>query len=368
MRVNVNRELLSRELSTAQNIVEKKTTIAILTNVLLRVSEGMIHLTATDLDLTYQSQVEADIEEDGSLTVLASKISEIFRLLPTDDVSMYLTEHSRLRVEGQSLFYELPTQSADDFPRIPEVGDFGGITVRHNILKLGLEKVLPSIAQDEYRYQFGAILARMKNEELELISMDGHRLNHVTIPARLDPGVNFPDVLITRKAAHELIRLDGGDTVRLVQHEKFVAFLYANRKMTCRQPQVSFPDYQSFLQHRNDELQLVFNRHDMAESIKRVSVVSGGNYRGIKFILKPNSLTLDGSHPDYGEAVETLTVEYDGPAQEIAFDSRYLQEFLQTVHTDRVHAYFKNRDEKVLFTPEGEDDIQHQHILMPMTL
>ncbi|HPR62822.1 MAG TPA: DNA polymerase III subunit beta [Thermoanaerobaculia bacterium] len=367
MRLNVSREHLSRELSVAQNIVEKKATIAILTNVLLNVTKNDIHLTATDLDITYQSRVPVEVEEEGSVTVLASKVSEIFRLIPDKEVRVFMTEHDRLRVEGDSLFYELPTQSPEDFPKVPDVEDFGGMTVDHRLLRTAFEKVLPSIAQDEYKYQYGAILAKTNESELELVSIDGYRMNFVTLPVRVDTGVTFPDILITRKAAQEIVKIEDEKEVRLVQHDKFIAFLYGARKMTCRQPQVNFPDYSGFLENRGSKV-FVFDREEMAEAIKRVSIVSAGNYKGIKFILENGKLTLDGSHPDYGEAVETLSVDYEGSPVTIIFNARYVQDFLSTVHVERVHVYFTDPEKKVFFVPDGEEDISHSSILMPITL
>lgn len=361
----VSREILRKELSIAQAVVEKKTTIPILLNVLLKVENDFLKIIATDLDVTYHSHVPVTAKKQGSATVMASKLSEIFSLLPEGDVEFILRENGKLHISSQNVNYDLSVLPEENYPKVPYAEEKKGIEVDYNLLQEGLIKTLPSVSIEEYKYQLGGICFKVNGNNLELASTDGHRLSRIIINCEVKENYVFEECIIPRKACAEISRLEKEDKVLIYNFDQFTAFIFNEKQIVARKLQSKFPDYKSYLSERGDKSFSVL-KDKLYDAVRRVSVISLGKYYGIRFLLNKGKLVLDGSHPDIGEAIEEIDVDYSGEQFHITFNAKYLLDFLGTVSDTKINVYFKDTKSKATFIPE--EKIDHIYILMPMTV
>jgi DNA polymerase III subunit beta len=362
----VERDLMRQEMSITQAIVEKKTTVAILVNVLLRVDKNTLQLTATDLDVTYHAKLPVEVKKEGGATVLASKLAEIFALLPENRVEMKLKDNGRLLISSGAVNYELAILPPEDYPKVPRCDDGHGIKVAYELLQKGMVRTIPSVSMDEYRYQLGGVCFKMAEGKLELASTDGHRLNRVILPAEVEKGYVFPEGIVPRKACHELTKMDGEDTCHVGHQDQFITFRFKNRELIARKLQNKFPDYTSYVTQFGEK-DLVIERDALFEAVRRVSILGSGKYYGIRFFINTGKLKLDGSHPDIGEAIETLEIDYKGEPMQIGFNSKYLLDFLNSIAAGPIKMHLKDSNSKGVFLPQ-DASIDHVYVLMPMTL
>lgn len=362
----VSRDILRKELSIAQSVVEKKTTIPILVNVLLKTEKGFLKIVATDLDVTYHSRVPADVKKEGSATVMASKLSEIFSLLPDGNVEIVLKDQGKLHIAAENVNYDLSVLPEEDYPKVPFVEEKKGIEVDYNFLQEGLIRTLPSVSMEEYRYSLGGVCFKVEEDNLELASTDGHRLSRVIVKCKVKDKYVFEESIIPRKACAELSRMDGENFVTINNFEQFTAFIFNDRQIIARRLQHKFPDYKNYLQDPGEKT-FSIEKNKLYDAVRRVSVISLGKYYGIRFLLSKGKLVLDGSHPDIGEAIEQLEVDYKGEQFQITFNAKYLIDFLSTVSDTKIEVHFKDMKSKATFIPK-EENLDHIYILMPMTV
>jgi DNA polymerase-3 subunit beta len=362
----VERDLMRQELSITQAIVEKKTTVAILVNVLLRAEKNKLHVTATDLDVTYHAKISVDVKKEGGATVLASKLAEIFALLPENRVEMKLKDNGRLLISSGAVDYELAILPPEDYPKVPRCDDTHAMKVSYDLLQKGMVRTIPSVSMDEYRYQLGGVCFKALEGKLELASTDGHRLNRVILPTEVEKGYVFPEGIVPRKACHELTKMNGEDVCHVGHQDQFVTFRFKNRELIARKLQNKFPDYTSYITQFGEK-ELMLERDAFFEAVRRVSILGSGKYYGIKFFISPGKLKLDGSHPDIGEAIETLEIAYKGDPMQIGFNSKYLLDFLGSIAAGSLKLFLKDSNSKGVFIPQ-DASIDHLYVLMPMTL
>lgn len=366
MHLFVERDLMRQELSITQAIVEKKTTVAILVNVLLRAEKNTLNLTATDLDVTYHARIPVEVKKEGGATVLASKLSEIFALLPENRVELQLKDNGRLLISSGAVNYELAILPPEDYPKVPRCDDGHGIKVSRDRLQRGLARTIPSVSMDEYRYQLGGVCFKCSDGKLELASTDGHRLNRVILPAESEKGYAFPEGIVPRKACHELTKMEGEEFCHVGHQDQFITFRFQDRELIARKLQNKFPDYTAYITQFGEK-EVGLQRDTFFEAVRRVSILGSGKYYGIRFFLSPGKLKLDGSHPDIGEAIETMEVDYKGEQIQIGFNSKYLLDFLASVPSTAIKIYLKDSNSKGVFIPQDET-LDHVYVLMPMTL
>lgn len=365
MHIIVERNELRKELSIAQAVVEKKTTIPILVNVLLKTEGDFLKIVATDLDVTYHSKVPVKVKNEGSVTIMASKLSEIFSLLPEGEVEIKLREDGKVHISCGNVSYDLSVLPEEDYPKVPYIQEKKGIEIDYHLLQEGLIRTLPSVSVEEYRYQLGGVFFKLSNGNLELASTDGHRLTRVLLKCKSKGSYSFEETIIPKKACVEISKIEGEEKVLICNYDKFTGFLFNERQIVARNLEHRFPDYSIYLQDRGEKTFSV-EREKLFNAVRRVSIIGMGKFYSIRFLLSPGKLTLDGSHPDIGEAIEKLDVNYQGEQFSIAFNSKYLLDFLNTVSDTKINVYLKDMKSKAFFIPE-EEEIDHIYILMPMS-
>jgi DNA polymerase-3 subunit beta len=355
MELTVKRGDFLGELTLMQGVVERKNTIPILSNILLRASDGHLSFTSTDLDLTLLSETAAKVSRPGSVTVPARKLFDLIRNLPDAEVSLKLMDNHYLGVKCERSNFRLVAQPAEDFPTVP---------------KVEARKVLYAISAEETRFQLMGALLKDKGKEFELVATDGHRLALIDF-AKEDPKSAFPNVLIPKKALAEILKMDGGADARVeIRHsENHLLFTVGSRQLLARLLDVNFPDYEKILSKNNDRVARVPTGACQA-AIRRVALFSSERSRGVKLTFEKNLLTATSASQDLGEGTETIDVEFTGEPLSIGLNAQYLLDFFEEAESESVRLELKDENTQTLCQPEGgiEGASRYLYVVMPMRL
>ena len=370
MKVTVERSTLLKSLGHVHRVVERRNTIPILSNLLLRGSEDGLKLKATDLDIEVVETVPADIVEPGATTVPAHTLYDIVRKLPDGaQVSLETTGDSGQMVlrSGRSRF-TLQTLPESDFPDIT-----AGEMAHRFVLPAGefkrlIDKTQFAISTEETRYYLNGIYLHAIDVEgrpvLRAVATDGHRLARVDTAAP-QGALGMPGVIVPRKAVAEIQKLleDGESEVQVELSGTKIRVATAAVVLTSKLIDGTFPDYQRVIPSGNDKL-LTVDKGDFAASVDRVSTISSERGRAVKLSMAEGRMTLSVTNPDSGSATEEIEVDYDASPLDIGFNARYLMDIAAQLDGDT--ALLKLADPGSPTVIQDREGASALYVLMPM--
>jgi DNA polymerase III subunit beta len=370
MRVTVERAALLRSLGHVHRVVERRTTIPILSNVLLRAGDEGLRLKATDLDIEVTETIPAEVAQAGATTVPAHVIYDIVRKLPEGaQVSLESAGDAGQMVirSGRSRF-ALQALPESDFPDLA-AGDLPfRFELKPKDLKRLIDKTQFAISTEETRYYLNGIFLHTLEQDggivLRAVATDGHRLARVQMAAP-QGSQGMPGVIIPRKAVAEVQKLveDGEEAVTLELSSVKVRFTFGGVVLTSKLIDGTFPDYQRVIPSGNDKL-LAVERESFAKAVDRVSTISSERGRAVKLALSDGRLTLSVNNPDSGSATEELEVDYEANALDIGFNARYLLDI--TAQLDGDEALFRLADPASPTVIQDREGSTALYVLMPM--
>lgn len=371
MEFTVKQSDLVRELSLSQGVVEKRTTIPILSNVLIEAREGKVHLTATDLELGIRAQCSATVLREGAGTLPARRLLDYIRLLPDVEVSFKFQENnwasvtcgrSRTRIAGMSResFPELPAMPAP-VAELP-AGLVAGMITR----------TVFAISAEESRFTLSGALLVLKAASATMVATDGHRLAHVEAGVDLS-GLAAPHrALLPKKALIELSKLiqDAGPTaaVRFSYDDNHLFFELGDHVLISRKLTGTFPDYERVLP-KDSKLSLTVSRDEARAAIERVYQFSDERSHAMRIQLMPGEIRFFASASDTGESEEAVAAEYAGEPFEIGFNAGYILDFLRAAGEPQVLFLFRDPQSAAELRPVGETTpYRYRYVLMPMRI
>lgn len=366
MKFSISKEDILKELQLLQGIVEKRNTMPILANILINASKDEIELTGTDLEVGLRTRFPAQIEEEGSITISGKKIFEIVKSLPGAQTISF-KEAGDLTMEitaGESEFKVL-CLSKEDYPQVPEPKFEKNIVLPLDKFKEMIEKVYYAITQEQRYYLNGALMI-LKNNQMDLVSTDGHRLSYTSNAIEKLKVEEEIRVIVAKKTLNELRRFEN-ETLEFDLDENNLFFKVKNRILISRIIEGKFPNYEAVIPKDNPRT-LTLSREEITDAIRRVSILSTERSKGIKFNIEKNELKLFSSNPEIGEARDKISIDYDGEDVEIGFNSQYLLDFLSTVKSEKICFELKDENSATLMRPEVEEDIKYISVLMPMKI
>jgi DNA polymerase-3 subunit beta len=368
MKAVIERATLLKGLGHVHNVVERRNTIPILSNVSLEAGEdGGLRLMATDLDLQIVETIEAQVSDPGATTVSAHTLFEIVRKLPEgSQVELHAAE-GRMSIVAGRYRSSLPTLPRDDFPVIAE----GELPTQFELpaatLRQIIDKTKFAISTEETRYYLNGIYVHVSDEAqpvLKAAATDGHRLARVTV-ARPDGAQGMPGVIIPRKCVTELRKLldevDG--TVEISLSESKIRFGLGAAVLTSKLIDGTFPDYTRVIPTGNDKL-LKIDPKSFREGVDRVSTIASERTRAVKMALERDRITLSVTSPENGTAAEEVPADYGGEGLEIGFNARYLLDILEQIEGDSVEVHLADAAAPTLL--RENDKAAALYVLMPM--
>ena len=371
MEFTVNRIDLVRELSLSQGVVEKKTTIPILSNVLLEASGDRISLTATDLELGIRCSCPARVKKEGSGTVPARKLLDYVRLLPEGDVTMKFLENHWANITAGRSRTRIAGMSRESFPELPEMPEpMAEIPVK--TLSSMIARTSFAISMEESRFTLNGALLLMRPEGLTMVATDGHRLAYVqATPAESGEVSQQFRALIPKKAMAELVKLadDGGDgKAKFAGDDNHLFFQVGHRLLITRKLTGNFPDYERVLP-KDHSAMATLQKEEIRSAIERVAQFADERSRAIRVHFSNGEVKVFSSSVEMGESEESVPSEYQGPDMEIGFNAQYLLDFLRAIPQDHVAFELKDQKSAGEMRPAGESVAdQYRYVVMPMRI
>jgi len=370
MKILIERNALLAALGHVTSVVERRTTIPILSNVLLNAADGRLELKATDLEREVVETTDADVAQPGSLTVAAHTVHDIVRKLPDgSQISLeYDVEEGRLNLSSGHARFTLQTLPADEFPDLSAEEMEHHFEIPAKDLRRLIEKVRFAISTEETRYYLNGIYFHTAesdgNQVLRAVATDGHRLAQVELDMA-DGGENIPGVIIPRKTIHEIHRLieDVKPGVKIALSSSKIQFRIGTVVVTSKLIDGTFPDYGRVIPEDNDKV-LNVSSEDFARAVDRVSTISNERGRAVKLNITSDTVVLSVNDPSGGSAKEELSVNYDADPLEIGFNARYLLDITNQLESDTVHFLLSDPGSPTMVRDSGDESALY--VLMPM--
>jgi DNA polymerase-3 subunit beta len=344
-------------LQVVSSAVPTRTTLPVLSNILLEASEDRIEMRATDLDLAISTRAQASVKDVGTLTVPAKKLFELVRKLPREELKIEAKDLT-LNIESKNGRYKFLCIRPEEFPAIPSVTPDVEATLDADLLERLIRRTIYSVSTDETRPALNGSLLQIKDDELRLVATDGHRLSRASCrPAGGIPSPPKGDVIVPLKALNQVLRLLPGapGRVRIGISKNHAQFAIGDTTLTTKLIEGPFPNYEQVLPKQNNK-HLRVKRDDFAQALERVSVFSDSLTRQVKLSLRPNRLTLIVQTPDQGEATEELDAQYGSDDLDIGYNAAYLLDILRTVDSEEVDIRLNTPVTAGLIAPTPQGD------------
>ncbi|MFO7865226.1 MAG: DNA polymerase III subunit beta [Candidatus Aminicenantes bacterium] len=365
MKFSAEKKEVFRELQLLQGIVEKRNTMPILANILINASEKGVEMIGTDLEVGMKTHFSADTKDPGAITISGKKIFEIVRSLPEGKPILFSQQGEKMmEINSGASHFKVVCMHKEDYPQVPEPRFKKNIVFPLGAFQEMIDQVFCAITQEQRYYLNGALMI-LSGDEIKMVSTDGHRLAYSK--------KNFSEMnvegeirgIVSKKTLGELRKLED-TSVQFDLDENNLFFQVGERTLISRIIEGKFPNYDAVIPKDNQSL-AVFNKEEITDAIRRVSLLSTERSKGIKFNLKKNAVELFSSNPELGEASDQVDADYDGAELEIGFNAAYLIDFLATARTEKVQFLMKDENSAVLIFPEDEESgDEYKYVLMPM--
>ncbi len=378
LEITVSRAELLRELTAAQTVVERKTTIPILSNFLFEATanedgSGRLTITATDLDQSLKTSCAARVKKAGACTIPARKLYDYIRLLPEGDISIKLMDNHWVQIRAGRSNTKMVGMARANFPQVPEFPQGFGYKIAAGSLRNMIAKVIFAISNEESRYTLNGALLVLKAESMAMVATDGHRLAHIEkLGENLEGISGEKKTLIPRKALAELNGLlssTDAEQIEFADDEQTLFFRIGGRVLTSRKLTGQFPNYEAVLPRDNTKFVIV-RSEDLMSSIQRVAQFADERSGAIRIRLEQNELKLSAQSTDSGESEDIIETPYSYDPLVVGFNSSYLIDFLKAVgEAGEVRMEFKDAQSAGQMRPEDtNEDVRYRYILMPMRI
>jgi len=366
MHITVKREDLLKPLGIVAGVVERRQTLPILSNIMLRYNGKELALTGTDMEVEISAQLSGKGGENGEITVPARKLHDICRALPSDSlIDISLEKEKALIKSGKSRF-RLLTMPASEFPAIETAQWDMKFTLPQNKLRWLLEKTMFCMAQQDVRYYLNGLLFEAKGQKLRAVATDGHRLSLADV--ELTSSINGEkNVILPRKGVQEMIRFleDSDAEVQLQIGANHIRATLKDLTFTSKLIDGRFPDYNRVIPASQSKRVMV-PRTAFRETLNRAAILSNEKYRGVRFGLGQGLMTITAHNPEQEEAQEEIAIDYSGEEMEIGFNVNYISEAVGALDANDIEFCLNDPNSSCLLRVPGNS--QNLYVVMPMRL
>lgn len=369
MKLSIERAALLRSLNHVQSVVERRNTIPILSNVLMKAEDGVLSLATTDMDLEINEAVAAKVSEPGSTTAPAHTLHDIIRKLPDgSDVDLILNkEGTQMTVKAGRSQFKLSCLPTADFPEIATAELPTGFAIPASDLRALIDRTKFAMSTEETRYYLNGIYLHEADNDgvkvLRAVATDGHRLARFEMPLP-NGAAGMPGIIIPRKAIGELRKLaeDAADTIQIALSETKIRFAFDHIVLTSKLIDGTFPDYQRVIPQGNDKIVEV-DPKIFTSAIDRVSTISDGKSRAVKITMSGKHMTISASSPEAGSATEELEVNGDSDI-EIGFNAKYLLDITSQIEGEGCRMTLADAASPTII--QDNSDPSALYVLMPL--
>ncbi len=379
MEITVTRQDLLKELTAIQSVVERKTTIPILSNFLIEVDPDadIVHITATDLDQAIRTSLKAKVKKAGACTIPARKLFDYVKLLADGDISIKLLENHWVQIRSGRSNTKMVGLGRANYPQVPELPTVSSTKIPVAVLKALIARTIFSISNEESRYTLNGALLILKAESIAMVATDGHRLAFVEKAEELFDGVSGEKrILIPRKALAELQSLlssTDATHIEFADDDLWLFFRIGHRTLSSRKLTGQFPNYEAVMPKDNTRFVVVRNS-ELAAAIGRVAQFADERSGAVRIKLEQNEVRISAQSNESGESEDTIETPYTNDPLVVGFNSSYMLDFLKALGNDgEVRLEFKDGQSAGQMRPEaGADDpggeYKYRYVLMPMRI
>ncbi len=351
MKFKINRDHFANGLSQVLNVVGSKATMPILSNVLIEAEKDQIFLTTTNLDLGIRCQIKADVKETGSVTLPVKRLAGIVRELPNVDVSVDGSANHQVKLTSGGSNFKIMGIGKEDFPPLPEFGDEKSYTLEQSELTEMLKSVAYAQSNDETRYILNGVYFSFGEGKLTLVATDGRRLAHISKEMEV-PADSAGAIILPAKTVSELLRLlDKGEKLKINFNERRAAFQIASDNddsglvdsiyLYSKVVEGNYPNYQQVIPKETHQ-RIKLERELLLQCVHRAALVCSEKANSVKMKLTNNLLEITAQSPDFGEAHESMAIDYTGPDLQVAFNPQFVIDPLRALNKDEVFLEVKD--------------------------
>jgi DNA polymerase III subunit beta len=390
----IKQSALKEELGFVQGIVEKKSTIPVLSNILIEsVGEGTIRIVGTDLDVTIRCEAQADIKQAGAMCIQARKLFDIVRLLDSGDVHFTKEENEWVKLTCGKSKFRLAGVNRDQFPEVPSFKS-APLKLSAEIFNHFINNTAFAITNEQSRFTLSGAKFIIDGSTAKMVTTDGHRLAFIQKFLGDDSATENMDALIPKKALMELVKIsrDASGEVSFGEDPNHIYFEVDGRLLITRKLSGNFPNYEMVIPKDNDKV-VTFDSDEMKTALRRVALMADERTRSVKLTIRTGEIEIGAQSSEEGEASEKVTAEYNGEEVQIGFNSQYLQEFLNVVgasdtseasneqETDgetvrvketggkpRISFEFKDGNAQTQMRVAGDSSYDYKYIVMPLRI
>jgi len=373
MEITVSRQDLVKELTATQSVVERKTTIPILSNFLIEADGDRLNITATDLDQAIRTSAEVKVKKPGSCTIPARKLYDYIKLLPDGDISIKLLENHWVQIRSGRSNTKMVGMARANYPQVPEFPTIAATSISTPALKTLIARTIFAISNEESRYTLNGALLVIKAESLAMVATDGHRLAYVEKPNETLDGISGEKrVLIPRKALQELQQLlnsTEAEKVDFADDEHTLFFRVGHRTLSTRKLSGQFPNFEAVMPRDNTKFAVV-RCSELSAAIQRVAQFADERSGAIRLRLEGNELKISSNSAESGESEDTIDTPYSSDPIIVGFNSGYILDFLKAMGNEgEVRLEFKDSQSAGQMRPEDPDaEYKYRYVLMPMRI
>ncbi len=366
MKFTITRENLQQGLAAVGASIPTRTTLPVLSNILIEASADGVQLSGTDLDIAVTLRVPADVEEEGAITVPAKKLQELARELP-EQPARITTMGERFELVCGKATFRLNGMPRDEFPSFPQVDFSGSWRIPGSVMSSMIERTSFAVSTEESRPILNGVLWQLADGEMRMVATNGHRLAKLSVSAE-EGGAPHADLIVPPKALAQVQRLfDGQEEIEVARSENHLGFRQSGVQVFTRLIEGPYPNYEQVIPKDNDRIAIA-DRETLTRALRRMAVVASEQTHRVRLSFVGNALRLSVETPDLGDAHEELEVEYQGDALDIGFNANYLLEVLRFMPTDEVKLSFKAPERAATVQPMDEAAGDYLCLIMPLRL
>jgi len=334
MKIKILKQVFLKNIQHVQNIISSKSSLPILSNILIEAEKNRVVLTTTDLDIGISSALETDVEEEGSITIPAKRFSDIIKELPDEDISISTMKNNSMIIKCSKCFFKIIGLPKEEFPKLPEFKDELSAVLKQGVLKNMLSMAHFSMSHDETRYVLNGALFLFKGKKLTIVATDGKRMSFVKKDMEKDGPSRA--IIVPSKTVYELARIlgDEGD-VRIILSENQARFDLKNITIISRLIEGDFPNYEQVIPKEPQD-KVMIQRTQFLDAIKRAALLVTQDSQSVKFEILKNKIVVSKSSPNIGEVREEMDTVYKGHEITVGFNPHYIMDALKVMPQDEI--------------------------------
>ena len=367
MKFQIPRDVILKSLQQLSGVVERRQTLPVLGNILVKAADNTLTLAATDLEVELIIQLACVVDDPGEITIPARKWLDICKNLPEDATITLSTSGDKVMLQAGRSRFTLSTLPATEFPLIDEISSLTKFSTSQAALKNVFDSTHFSMAQQDVRYYLNGLMMEMSSNLLRSVATDGHRLALKDVPLEIEVNEDQRQIIVPRKGIQELMRLlgDSEDEVNVVVGSSHIRMTIGDMIFTSKLIDGKFPDYERVMPEGGGNI-VSAEKENLRQTLVRVAILSNEKYRGIRIILGRDKKQVMAHNPEQEEAEDEISVEYTGDEFEIGFNANYLLVAINAVQSSQVHIVLTDSNSSCVIKDANDDT--SSYVVMPMRL